>query len=112
MNYTHLLKAINGATAELQGRAAAAVNQALVLRNWLVGAYLVEFEQNGKDRAKYGERLLERVAEDLAAKRIKGLDERTLRDCRALYVTYPQIRGSLTPELPGPISAAVLLRLF
>lgn len=93
MNYTHLLKAINSATAELQGRAAAAVNQALVLRNWLVGAYLVEFEQNGKDRAKYGDRLLERVA-----KRIKGLDERTLRDCRALYVTYPQIRGSLTPE--------------
>lgn len=98
MNYTHLIKAINGATAELQGRAAAAVNQALVLRNWLVGAYLVEFEQNGKDRAKYGERLLERLAEDLATKRIRGLDERTLRDCRALYVTYPQIRGSLTPE--------------
>ena len=98
MNYTHLIKAINGATAELQGRAAAAVNQALVLRNWLVGAYLVEFEQNGRDRAKYGERLLERVAEDLATKRIRGLDERALRDCRALYVTYPQIRGSLPPE--------------
>ena len=56
MNYTHLIKAINSATAQLQGRAVAAVNQALVIRNWLVGAYLVEFEQNGKDRAKYGER--------------------------------------------------------
>ena len=39
-------------------RAAVAVNQALVLRNWLIGAYIVEFEQNGTDRAKYGTRLL------------------------------------------------------
>ncbi|MSU61512.1 MAG: DUF1016 family protein [Pedosphaera sp.] len=98
MNYTHLIKAINSATSELQGRAVMAVNQALVMRNWLVGAYLVEFEQNGKDRAKYGERLLERVAEDVAEKNIKGLDERTLRDCRTLYGIYPQIRGALTPE--------------
>jgi hypothetical protein len=61
MNYASLVKAINSATAQLQGRAAAAVNQALVLRNWLVGAYIVEFEQNGKDRAKYGLGLLGRV---------------------------------------------------
>jgi len=33
MNYPHLIKAINSATAQLQGRAAAAVNQALVVRN-------------------------------------------------------------------------------
>ncbi len=73
MNYASLVKAINSATSELQGRAVAAVNQALVLRNWLVGAYLVEFEQKGKDRAKYGARLLEKLAQDLAARRVKGL---------------------------------------
>ncbi|NOS69555.1 MAG: DUF1016 family protein [Verrucomicrobia bacterium] len=98
MNYAHLIKAINSATAQLQGRAAAAVNQSLVVRNWLVGAYLVEFEQHGKDRARYGDRLLERVAEDLAARKAKGLDLRTLRDCRAIYFLYPQIRGTLSPE--------------
>ena len=54
MNYASLLKAISSTTAQLQSRAAAAVNQALVIRNWLIGAYIVEFEQNGKDRAKYG----------------------------------------------------------
>lgn len=93
MNSTQHIKAINGTTGELQRRAAAAVNQAPVLRNWLVGANRVEFEHDGKDRAKFGERLQVRVAEDLAAKSIKGRDERTLRDCRALSVTYPQIRG-------------------
>ena len=102
MNYVALIKAISTTTAQLQGRAAAALNQALVIRNWMVGAWLIEFEQTGKDRAKYGTRLLETLAEDLAKRNVKGLgDPRVLRDCRALYQGYPQIRGSLTRELTG-----------
>ncbi len=100
LNYSNLVKAIKATTAELQGRAAAAVNQALVLRNWLVGAYIVEYEQAGKDRAKYGTELLESLAADLKKRQVKGLgDPRVLRDCRSLYLTYPQIRGSVTREL-------------
>jgi predicted nuclease of restriction endonuclease-like (RecB) superfamily len=100
MNYSGLIKSITGATARLQENVAAVANQALVIRNWLVGAWLVEFEQNGKDRAKYGQKLLESVAADLAKKEIKGLtDPRVLRDCRVLYRAYPQIRGSVTREL-------------
>lgn len=100
MNYSGLIKSITGATVRLQENVAAVANQALVIRNWLVGAWLVEFEQNGKDRAKYGQKLLESVAVDLAKKEIKGLtDPRVLRDCRVLYRVYPQIRGSVTREL-------------
>lgn len=100
MNYSGLIKSITGATHRLQEQVATAANQALVIRNWLVGAWLVEFEQNGKDRAKYGQKLLETVAADLAQKEIKGLtDPRVLRDCRVLYRVYPQIRGSVTREL-------------
>lgn len=102
MNYAALVKAINAATTRLQGQVATVANQALVLRNWLVGAYQVEFEQNGKDRAKYGTRLLESLATDMANRGIKGLDVRTLRDCRFLFHHYPQIRGAATPDaLPG-----------
>ena len=102
MDYTALIKAINAATTRLQGRAAAALNQALVVRNWLAGAWIIEFEQTGKDRAKYGTRLLETLAEDLAMKDVKGLgDPRVLRDCSALYQIYPQIRGSVTRESTG-----------
>jgi predicted nuclease of restriction endonuclease-like (RecB) superfamily len=79
-------------------------NQALVLRNWIVGAYIIEYEQGGADRAKYGERLLERLAEDLLAKSIKGLDERTLRQCRTFSQVYPQIRGAVSPELAFELS--------
>jgi predicted nuclease of restriction endonuclease-like (RecB) superfamily len=100
MNYSGLIKSITGATVRLQENVAAVANQALVIRNWLVGAWLVEFEQSGKDRAKYGQKLLESVAVDLAKKKVKGLtDPRVLRDCRVLYRAYPQIRGSVTREL-------------
>lgn len=112
MNYVSLLKAISSSTAQLQSRAAAAVNQALVIRNWLVGAYIVEFEQNGKDRAKYGAKLLEKLAEDLANKNMKGLsDPRVLRDCRVIYQTYPQIRGSLTREMTSTFNTSEILEI-
>ena len=99
MNYVALIKAISTATVQLQGRAAATLNQALVIRNWMVGAWVIEFEQTGKDRAKYGTRLLETLAHDLKERGLKGLDERSLLDCRSVYRLYPQIPGSLTPEL-------------
>lgn len=86
-----------------QGQAAAAVNQALTLRNWLIGAYIVEYEQHGRDRAEYGERLLERLAKDLGRELGGGLGLRMLRDMRRFYLTYPQladpIRQSAIAEL-------------
>ncbi|KAA6331781.1 hypothetical protein EZS27_019645 [termite gut metagenome] len=83
----------------LQQNAQKAVNQNLTIRNWLVGCYIVEFEQNGEDRAKYGTRLLEEMAKRIKDKGIKGLNSRALRNCRLFYVTYPQIRRSVTAEL-------------
>jgi predicted nuclease of restriction endonuclease-like (RecB) superfamily len=103
MNYSSLVKAITTASTELQARVASFADQALVIRNWLVGAWIVEFEQEGKDRAKYGERLLETLANDLTAREVKGLgDPRALRDCRVLYRAYPQIRGTVSRELSLP----------
>jgi predicted nuclease of restriction endonuclease-like (RecB) superfamily len=102
MRYAALVKAIHSATAQMQGRAAMAVNQALVLRNWIVGAWILEFEQHGQDRAKYGEQLLESLAKDLA---ISGLEIRNLQNCRLLYAAYPQIRQTLSTEFPKiPVS--------
>ena len=65
MNYEQLVTAIDVASQALLGGAAKAFNQALVLRNWLIGAHLIEFEQSGQDRATYGEQLLSNLAADL-----------------------------------------------
>ncbi len=105
--YRQLVTAISAINSQMVTRVATVANQALVLRNWMVGAYIVEFEQNGADRAKYGARLLETLAGDLKAKGLKGLDSRTLRDCRTLAQVYPQIRGTVSPEFALAIGQAV-----
>jgi len=99
-NFKTLISTINQLHHELQQSAVYAVNQLLTLRNWLIGYYIVEFEQNGNDRAEYGKSLLKTIASDL--NHIKGIDERSLRRFRQFYFFYPQIsevfRGTVSPE--------------
>ena len=72
-----------------QTAAIRAVNQCATLRNWLIGCYIVEYEQRGKDRAQYGERLLKRLEERLNC---RGLNETLFKVSRQFYMEYPQIR--------------------
>ena len=65
-----------------------AINQMATLRNWLIGCYIVEYEQKGSDRAKYGDRLLKRLEERM---KTKGLNETLFRNSRTFYNLYPQI---------------------
>ena len=58
------------------------------LRNWLIGCYIVEYEQKGSDRAKYGDRLLKRLEERVNT---KGLNETLFLAARRFYSFYPQI---------------------
>lgn len=90
MDFKQLITNIQQTHDYLQDKAVAAVNQSLTLRNWLFGFYIVEYEQNGKDRAKYGQQLLKTIAEK-TSKQIKGMNDRYLRDCRQFYNTYPHI---------------------
>ncbi|MBO4332435.1 MAG: hypothetical protein J5875_04645 [Paludibacteraceae bacterium] len=60
----------------------------MTARNWLVGYYIVEFEQHGEDRAKYGEKLLSRLSESLNQ---RGFNLRRLRDYRHVYQVYPYL---------------------
>ena len=71
-----------------QSGAIRAVNQMATLRNWLIGCYIVEYEQKGSDRAKYGERLLKRLEERLNT---KGLNLTLFKNSRRFYLLYPQI---------------------
>jgi hypothetical protein len=85
-----------------------AVNIGLTLRNWLIGHRIVEFEQNGKDRATYGERLLPKLAQRLVNAGLKRVDARELRRFRLLYTVYPQIRETVSPELLAQDGASAL----
>jgi predicted nuclease of restriction endonuclease-like (RecB) superfamily len=73
------------------------VNVCLTARNWLIGHYIVEYELQGADRAGYGDRLLDKLADQLGQTGFKRMDTRELRRFRKFYIVYPQIRESLTP---------------
>ena len=89
MNFEALVTHISTIQNTLQAQAAHAVNLALTSRNWLMGCYIVEFEQNGEDRAAYGEQLLKKLEQRLNT---KGLNERRFREFRRLYLVYPQLK--------------------
>src|SRR5438309_1645798 len=106
MKYAQLVKAIDSACQHLLGRAATAVNQALVMRNWLVGAYIVEFEQRGSDRAQYGARLLDSLVKDLRTRRVKGMGISILERSRRFYLVYPEFASAI----PQPVVAHLTSR--
>ena len=99
LTFEQLISSIRHVHDQLAAQAGRAVNISLTLRNWAIGHYIHEYEQNGSDRAQYGERLLDRLAEQLQKSGLKRVESRELRRYRQFYQLYPQIRESVTPEL-------------
>jgi predicted nuclease of restriction endonuclease-like (RecB) superfamily len=99
LDFEKLVGAIHQVHAELAAQANRAVNVSLTLRNWMIGCYITEYEQNGADRAKYGDRLLDRLSASLSSKRVTRTEERELRRYRQFYQIYPQIWEAVSPEL-------------
>jgi predicted nuclease of restriction endonuclease-like (RecB) superfamily len=96
MNFSALIHTIQQTHTALQQQAVKAINRSLTIRNWLIGYYIVEFEQNGDDRAKYGERLVDEIAKKV---KVKGLSGRSLKLFRQFYLAYPQIVQTVSAQL-------------
>lgn len=79
-----------------QTEAIRAINQMATLRNWLIGCYIVEYEQKGSDRAKYGDRLLKRLEDRVNT---KGLNETLFLAARRFYSFYPQVADIINPSI-------------
>ena len=79
--------------------ARSAVNQLMTLRNWAIGYYIVEYEQRGSDRAKYGTRLLKTLEEQIAE---KGMNSTLFKWCRQFYILYPQIGATVSRQFSLP----------
>lgn len=95
-NFTELVSQIEATHQLFLSQASTTINQFLTLRNWLIGYYIVEYEQNGADRAQYGDRLIESMAQKLSG--IKGVDRRSLFRFRQFYLLYPQIAKIILSE--------------
>ena len=84
--------------------AARSVNAAMTAAYWLTGRRIVEFEQSGEDRAKYGAALIERLAEDLTAQFGRGFSSQNIYNMRLFYLSYSPARilQTLCGELAPP----------
>lgn len=88
MNFEQLADIIANTHLQLQQNAVKAVNQYQTIRNWLIGFYIVEFEQDGEDRAQYGSELLMNLERKVNQ---RGLNVTLFQRARSFYFTYPQL---------------------
>ena len=96
--YQQLVERISQLWDQARGRAYQAINTELLDANWLTGQYIVEFEQGGNARAKYGKQLLVNLSKDLTLKRGKGFSRSNLTYMRKLYLAFPK-RETLSHKL-------------
>lgn len=92
-SFSELSVAIEQIHSESQYSALKAINRYATVRNYLIGFYIVEYEQKGGDRATYGERLLKKLSDNI---NVKGINETLLKNCRRFYLFYPHIKQYLT----------------
>lgn len=72
----------------LQNNARLVINRHVTAKAWLTGYYIVEYEQKGADRAKYGEQLLKSLSERLGKKKYSVT---TLKIYRQFYQVYSHL---------------------
>lgn len=95
-DFNHLVGHIQRTTDVLQENARMVINRNVTARAWLTGYYIVEYEQNGKDRALYGEQLLKKLSEKLNG---KSFGMTSLKMYRKFYQLYPQLAKPLVQYL-------------
>ena len=92
-----------GGIAELleaaRRNAARTVNALMTATYWEIGRRIVEFEQQGKDRAGYGEQLLDQLSVDLTSRFGRGFGRRNLFQIRAFYLAYRSIVQTSSAQL-------------
>lgn len=98
-NLSNLASAIQQTNQYFLQQAQKQVNTALTLRNWLIGFYIFEYEQSGKDRATYGTGLYKALADRLLKNGLKSIRERHLYLCKDLYLAYPHILRTASAKL-------------
>lgn len=103
MVFENLVDLFEQTQTAMQVQAARSIDVALVIRNWLFGWYIVEFENGGAERAElYGRALIKKLAEELSATLGKGFSKRSLEQYRKFYLTYNEIAQALPAQSLGP----------
>jgi predicted nuclease of restriction endonuclease-like (RecB) superfamily len=99
MGFEELVALFRQTHEVMQQRAARSVNLELVVRNWLFGWYIVEYENGGAERAEiYGKRLVDQLSRALLDVGLKGVSPTNLRKSREFYLAYQKIQQTVSVE--------------
>lgn len=97
-SYQKLIAKIGETFQQGRTKAVQAVQNIHLITYWNIGKYIIDFEQQGRERAEYGSYLLDRLSKDLTFQFGKGFGRSNLVYIRKLYVCYP-IGGTLSHQL-------------
>ena len=97
-NFKQLVSLFEQTQSAMQSKAARSVDIALVVRNWLFGWYIVEYQQNGLDRAEYGKKLLKKLSDTLTKKMGKGFSVDSLELMRKFYTGFSDVQKVITVD--------------
>ena len=95
--YTTLIKRLAEIIHSARATVVRQINNAQVLAYYEIGREIIEFEQKGKSRAAYGDKLLEKLSLDMTGKFGKGFSTTNLKMMRLFYQAFP-IRQTLSDE--------------
>ncbi len=109
MNFPALVDSIRQVHEQCAVALSRTVNTTLTLRNWVIGGYIHHYELHGKDRAKYGEGLLDALAERLTEFEVSNGNRRQLYRYLRFFRLYPAIVGTLSPQFQMLSGASQLL---
>ena len=90
--YERLVENVGVALRNGRKQLVSAVNSSIVHTYWLIGQFIVEYEQNGNERAEYGSDLLNRLSRDLTLRYGGGFSRSNVFYIRKLYLEYPKIQ--------------------
>ena len=88
--YVKLVSQISDTWEQAKGRSALAINTELLEANWQTGRYIVEYEQGGNKKARYGEQLITNLAKDLTHMKGRGFSRSNLIYMRKFYLAFPK----------------------
>jgi len=83
-------------------QAAWSLNSIMSAVYWEMGRRIVQFEQQGRHKADYGERVIEQLSSDLREKFGGGFGRSTLFQIRAFYLVYEKKVQTLSGQLGLP----------
>ena len=93
-SYEVLVSAIENLVQDARAGIKAAMNAIMLQTYWRTGEYIVEYEQNGADRAKYGTSLIRCLARDLTLRLGKGFSRSNLQYMRKFYLVSQKSQTS------------------